>query len=107
MREPAYVLQDLLAGFAHNEADELRLEPGRPACYFKKGGENVESGDVLSANDRQKMIYSLLHEELRQELESNGRVETAFSLRNVASFRLEARLLSGELVGRVVIERAG
>ena len=63
-----YRMQDLLMLVAHERAEELRLEPGRPPIMVLHGKARVMDGELVTSDNIAELFHSIASEEQNQEL---------------------------------------
>ena len=90
-QEPDPMLVSLATATVQSGASDLHFTVGRPATVRRDGTlvafENVP---VLTSTEIDRMIFSLLDDQQRAELEENSQVDFSFGLPGVGRFRANA-----------------
>jgi twitching motility protein PilT len=92
------MLESLLQATVNSGASDLHLTVGRPATV-RRDGQLVafENVPVLSKDEIDRMIYSLLDERQKAELEKAKQVDFSFGLAGLGRFRANAFSQRGSL----------
>ena len=83
-----YRMSDLLRLLAHEGAEELRLEPGRPPVMVLRGKPRVIDGGVVTTDDVAELFRGIATEEQNRELERCGDIHFTYGPQD--RFRIEA-----------------
>ncbi len=90
-QEPDPMLVSLCTATVQSGASDLHLTVGRPATVRRDGTlvafENVP---VLTSIEIDRMVFSLLHDEQKAELEAESQVDFSFGIPGVGRFRANA-----------------
>jgi twitching motility protein PilT len=91
-------LASLAAAAVEAGSSDLHLTVGRPATA-RRDGELVSFENVadLTSEEIERMVHSLLDEELRAELDKSKQVDFSFSVPGVGRFRANAFMQRGSL----------
>lgn len=91
MQEPDPMLVNLATATVQAGASDLHLTVGRPATVRRDGTlVGFENVPVLTSTEVDRMVYSLLDDEQKQELEEQKQVDFSFGLPGVGRFRANA-----------------
>jgi twitching motility protein PilT len=98
MSEPDPMLVSLATATVQSGASDLHLTVGRPATVRRDGTlVSFENVPVLSSNEIDRMIDSLLDDDQRAELENRCQVDFSFGLPGIGRFRANAFSQRGSL----------
>jgi len=84
-----FTLDDLLIEVLEKEASDLHITAGVPPVVRVNGElQPLTHLPVLTANDTQKLIYSILTQEQREQVERNKEFDFSYSLAGRSRFRV-------------------
>jgi len=81
-------LKELVNTMIKFNASDLHLKSGRPPFFRVNGNLVPAKTNPLHSEDIQEMVFAILNERQRQELEKSWQVDASFGLGNVSRFRL-------------------
>ncbi|MFT4773618.1 MAG: twitching motility protein PilT [Candidatus Azotimanducaceae bacterium] len=91
MSEPDPMLMSLLHATVNSGASDLHLTVGRPATVRRDGLlVGFENVPVLVAEDIDRMIFSLLDDRQKAELEKDKQIDFSFGIPDLGRFRANA-----------------
>lgn len=91
MSEPDPMLMSLLHATVNSGASDLHLTVGRPATVRRDGVlVGFENVPVLTAEEIDRMIFSLLDDRQKANLEKDKQVDFSFGVPNMGRFRANA-----------------
>lgn len=91
------LLAQMLTLVKERNASDLHITSDVPPV-LRIDGELVKlDGEILSAEETQKLIYSLLSEEQKKKFDENNELDSAFSLKDVGRFRLNVYRQRGSM----------
>lgn len=85
---PTVSLKELVNTMIKFNASDLHLKSGRPPFFRVNGNLIPAKTNPLSSEAIQEMVFGLLNERQRQELEKSWQVDASFGLGSVSRFRL-------------------
>lgn len=85
-----YRIQDLLKAMLKENADELRLEPGRPPIMVLHGKVRLMDGELVSSDHIAELFHSVATEEQNQELTRCGDCHFVLTMEHSERFRFGA-----------------
>ncbi len=90
-QEPDPMLASLCTATVQSGASDLHLTVGRPATV-RRDGELVafENVAILTSTEIDRMVFSILDDQQKAELDSNHQVDFSFGLPGVGRFRANA-----------------
>ncbi len=98
MSTPDPALVALLQATVSAGASDLHLSVGRPATARRDGYlVKFEGVPILVSSEVDRMVYSLLNDKLREELQENNQVDFSFGLPDIGRFRANAYRQRGTL----------
>jgi len=98
MSEPDPILVSLLTATVNSGASDLHLTVGRPATARRDGVlVSFENVPVLTGDEIDRMIYSLLDERKMEELRKERQVDFSFGVSGLGRFRANAFQQRGTL----------
>ncbi|MGB0111723.1 MAG: PilT/PilU family type 4a pilus ATPase, partial [Ilumatobacteraceae bacterium] len=98
MSNPDPMLQALLKATVDSGASDLHLTVGRPATARRDGTlVSFENVPVLTSDEVDRMVYSLLDERKLEELHRDRQVDFSFGVPSVGRFRANAFMQRGNL----------
>lgn len=98
MMQPDPVLVALLKATIACGASDLHLTVGRPATVRRDGTlVHFENVDILKPSDTERIVYSIVNERKRAELDENNQVDFSFGLDGIGRFRANAFRQRGSL----------
>ena len=87
-----YRMQDLLELVAHEGAEELRLEPGRPPVMVLHGKVRVVDGTLITGDIVAELFRSNAADEQAQEFARCGEIHFIFMTEHSARFKIRAAM---------------
>ena len=92
-----YRMQDLFELVAHQGAEELQLEPGRPPVMVLHGKARVVDGTLVTSDVVAELFRSIATDEQAQELLRCGDIHFNFMAQHSARFKIHAAVDGGHL----------
>lgn len=89
-----YHLNELLKLAAEQNAEELRLEPGRPPMMLLQGKVRVLDGPLLTADEVTELLAGVATAEQRRELDLCGDTHFQYATEHFGRFSVRAHLES-------------
>ena len=96
-----YSLNDLLNLLAHEGAEEVRLDPGKPPVIVLRGKPRVVDGGLVTSEDVSELFRGIATDEQRRELDRCGDIHFIFVAQGSARFSLLAAL-QGEILSLTI-----
>jgi twitching motility protein PilT len=82
------LIEDLMEQLVELGGSDMHIQAGSP-IYFRVSGKLAPIGDeVMSAQDTQKLIFSMLNNTQRKELEQNWELDCSYGVKGLARFRV-------------------
>ncbi len=81
------MIEDLMEQLIEMGGSDLHLTAGLPP-YFRISGHLQPIGDALSAEECQRLIFSMLNNTQRKNLEQNWELDCSYGVRGLARFRV-------------------
>ena len=96
-----YNMNDLLNLLAHEGAEEVRLEPGKPPVIVLQGKARVVDGMLVTSDYVAELFRGIAREEQRGELDRCGDIQFIFVAQGSARFSLLAAMQGKNLSLRI------
>ena len=82
------MIEDLMESLVEIGGSDMHIQAGAPV-YFRVSGKLAPIGeDPLSPQDSQKLIFSMLNNTQRKQLEQNWELDCSYGVRGLARFRV-------------------
>ncbi|WP_396032919.1 type IV pilus twitching motility protein PilT [Candidatus Cyanaurora vandensis] len=82
------MIEDLLQEVVDRSGSDLHIAAGLPPCIRAGGKLNYLGKDSLSAEDTQRMIFSMLNNNQRKHLEQNWELDCSYGVVGLGRFRV-------------------
>jgi len=83
-----YMIEDLMEQLVEMGGSDMHLQAGAPVYFRISGKLNPINEEVLSPQDSQKLIFSMLNNTQRKELEQNWELDCSYGVKGLARFRV-------------------
>ncbi len=84
------MIEDILESLVEQGGSDVHIQAGAP-LYFRvsgKLGPQPQFGEMLTAQDSQRLIFSMLNNQQRKDLEMNWELDSSYGVKGLARFRL-------------------
>jgi twitching motility protein PilT len=82
------LIEDLMEQLVELGGSDMHIQAGSPV-YFRVSGKLAPIGDeILSPQETQKLIFSMLNNTQRKELEQNWELDCSYGVKGLARFRV-------------------
>ena len=82
------IVEDLMEQLVEMGGSDMHIQAGAP-IYFRISGKLASiDEDALSPQDSQRLIFSMLNNSQRKELEQNWELDCSYGIKNLARFRV-------------------
>jgi twitching motility protein PilT len=82
------LIEDLMEKLVELGGSDMHIQAGAP-IYFRVSGKLAPIGDeIMSPQDTQKLIFSMLNNTQRKELEQNWELDCSYGVKGLARFRV-------------------
>ncbi len=84
------MIEDVLESLVEQGGSDVHIQAGAP-IYFRVSGKlspQTQFGEVLTAQETQKLIFSMLNNQQRKDLEMNWELDSSYGVKGLARFRL-------------------
>lgn len=85
-----YMIEDVMESLIEQGGSDMHIQAGAP-IYFRisgKLGPQTQFGEVLDSQDCQKLIFSMLNNNQRKDLEQNWELDCAYGVKGLSRFRV-------------------
>ncbi len=82
------MIEDLLQEVVDRSGSDLHIAAGLPPCIRAGGKLNYVGKEPLSAEDTQRMIFSMLNNNQRKQLEQNWELDCSYGVVGLGRFRV-------------------
>lgn len=83
-----YMIEDLMEQLVEMGGSDMHLQAGAPVYFRISGKLNPINEEVLTPQDSQKLIFSMLNNTQRKELEQNWELDCSYGVKGLARFRV-------------------
>lgn len=87
---PDYMIEDVMESLVEQGGSDMHIQASAP-IYFRISGKltpQPQFGEILEAQDCQRLIFSMLNNNQRKELEQNWELDTAYGVKGLSRFRV-------------------
>lgn len=84
------VIEDILESLIEQGGSDIHIQAGAP-IYFRISGKltpQPQFGEELAPEDSQSLVFQMLNNQQRKELEQNWDLDSAYAVKGLARFRL-------------------
>lgn len=85
-----YMIEDVMESLVEQGGSDIHIQAGAP-IYFRVSGKltpQPQFGEVLDPQDCQKLIFSMLNNNQRKDLEQNWELDCAYGVKGLSRFRV-------------------
>ena len=85
-----YMIEDVMESLIEQGGSDMHIQAGAP-IYFRingKLGPQPQFGEELAADECQRLIFSMLNNNQRKDLEQNWELDCAYGVKGLARFRV-------------------
>lgn len=85
-----YMIEDVMESLIEQGGSDMHIQAGAP-IYFRVSGRltpQTQFGEVLDSQDCQKLIFSMLNNNQRKDLEQNWELDCAYGVKGLSRFRV-------------------
>ncbi|GAB4350655.1 MAG: type IV pilus twitching motility protein PilT [Cyanophyceae cyanobacterium] len=85
-----YMIEDVMESLVEMGGSDMHIQAGAP-IYFRVSGRltpQPQFGEVLDSQDCQKLIFSMLNNSQRKDLEQNWELDCAYGVKGLSRFRV-------------------
>ncbi|ACK72553.1 twitching motility protein [Gloeothece citriformis PCC 7424] len=83
-----FLIEDLMEQLVEMGGSDMHIQAGAPIYFRISGRLNPIDDEVLSPQDSQKLIFSMLNNTQRKELEQNWELDCSYGVKGLARFRV-------------------
>lgn len=83
-----YIIEDLMEQLVEMGGSDMHIQAGAPVYFRVSGKLEPINEDILSPQDSQKLIFSMLNNSQRKELEQNWELDCSYGVKGLARFRV-------------------
>jgi twitching motility protein PilT len=83
-----YIIEDLMEQLVEMGGSDMHIQAGAPVYFRISGKLNPINEEVLSPQDSQKLIFSMLNNSQRKELEQGWELDCSYGVKGLARFRV-------------------
>ncbi|BFM40539.1 type IV pilus twitching motility protein PilT [Synechocystis sp. LKSZ1] len=83
-----YIIEDLMEQLVEMGGSDMHIQAGAPVYFRISGKLNPINDEVLSPQDSQKLIFSMLNNSQRKELEQSWELDCSYGVKGLARFRV-------------------
>lgn len=87
---PEYMIEDVMESLVEQGGSDMHIQAGAP-IYFRISGKltpQVQFGETLDSQECQKLIFSMLNNNQRKDLEQNWELDCAYGVKGLSRFRV-------------------
>jgi twitching motility protein PilT len=81
------MIEDLMEQLVEMGGSDMHIQAGAPV-YFRISGKLTPMGEELTAQECQKLIYSMLNNSQRKDFEQNWELDCSYGVKGLARFRV-------------------
>jgi twitching motility protein PilT len=81
------MIEDLMEQLVEMGGSDMHIQAGAPV-YFRISGKLTPIGEELTAQECQKLIYSMLNNSQRKDFEQNWELDCSYGVKGLARFRV-------------------
>ncbi|RMF23591.1 MAG: type IV pilus twitching motility protein PilT [Cyanobacteria bacterium J083] len=81
------MIEDLMEELVEMGGSDMHIQAGAPV-YFRASGKLAPVGEELSPQECQRLIFSMLNNTQRKELEQNWELDCSYGVKGLARFRV-------------------
>jgi twitching motility protein PilT len=82
-----FMIEDLMEQLVEMGGSDMHIQAGAPV-YFRISGKLTPMGEDLTAQECQKLIYSMLNNSQRKDFEQNWELDCSYGVKGLARFRV-------------------
>ena len=82
-----FIIEDLMEQLVEMGGSDMHIQASAPV-YFRISGKLTPIGEELTAPECQKLIFSMLNNTQRKELEQNWELDCSYGVKGLARFRV-------------------
>lgn len=94
-------LDDYLKRAFEVEASDVHITVGKAPVFRMKGKLTEQEADILTAEDTERIVFSMLTEELWARLQEWREVDFSYAIEGISRFRVNAFYQQGELAAAI------
>jgi twitching motility protein PilT len=83
-----YIIEDLMEQLVEMGGSDMHIQAGAPVYFRISGKLNPINEEFLTPQDSQKLIFSMLNNSQRKELEQNWELDCSYGVKGLARFRV-------------------
>lgn len=85
---PDYIIEDLMEQLVEMGGSDMHIQAGAPVYFRASGRLEPINDEVLTAPEAQKLIFSMLNNSQRKDLEQNWELDCSYGVKGLARFRV-------------------
>lgn len=85
---PDLMIEDLMEQLVEMGGSDMHIQAGAPIYFRVSGKLGPINDEVLSAQEAQKLIFSMLNNTQRKDLEQNWELDCSYGVKGLARFRV-------------------
>lgn len=83
-----YMIEDLMEQLVEMGGSDMHIQAGAPVYFRVSGKLEPINEEVLTPQESQKLIFSMLNNSQRKELEQNWELDCSYGVKGLARFRI-------------------
>ncbi|MEY2983894.1 MAG: twitching motility protein, partial [Cyanobacteriota bacterium] len=84
----SYIIEDLMEQLVEMGGSDMHIQAGAPVYFRVSGKLEPINGEILSHQDSQTLIFSMLNNSQRKELEQSWELDCSYGVKGLARFRV-------------------
>ncbi|WP_017718576.1 type IV pilus twitching motility protein PilT [Kamptonema formosum] len=89
-QKKSYVIEDVMESLVEQGGSDMHIQAGAP-IFFRISGKltpQLQFGEILEPQDCQRLIFSMLNNNQRKDLEQNWELDSAYGVKGLSRFRV-------------------
>jgi twitching motility protein PilT len=89
-QKKSFVIEDVMESLVEQGGSDMHIQAGAP-IFFRISGKltpQPQFGEILDAQECQRLIFSMLNNNQRKDLEQNWELDTAYGVKGLSRFRV-------------------
>jgi len=82
------MIEDLMEQLVEQGGSDMHIQAGSPVYFRHNGKLQPATDDALSSQETQRLIFSMLNNSQRKELEQNWELDCSYGVKGLARFRV-------------------
>lgn len=94
-------MHSLLQEMKERDTSDLHIVTGVPPVFRINGDLKFSEGENITAEDSKSLIYSLMNEKQKEELEKNRELDFSFNIEKTGRFRINVHFQRGSIAAAI------